>query len=270
MLDPRTHHPMNSFQLYDGTRHKTQNYHDTWEATNSGLWPSRQAQFGTEPNEVDESGIYTHGNQYRINHNRSLSPDSRTQAIARGQRELMEMVRNMPESSYELSLKDLVEHHRVNPRQEDTVEERNLNVYKREGSGRKVVKMAKVVKKSGNIDRGGFYLKMVLPFSLGSKQKKKNKKKNEAVGSSSSKVSPKPSASDGSGKGVVVDKEWWKKSPSACKESDSGESSINSGSVKSSGSSSSNSSCSRSNSRHDKSGGRCWNFIRRPKSRTQK
>ncbi|KAI4388107.1 hypothetical protein MLD38_000468 [Melastoma candidum] len=39
----------------------------------------------------------------------TLSPASRTQAILRGQRELMELVRNLPESSYELSLKDLVD-----------------------------------------------------------------------------------------------------------------------------------------------------------------
>ncbi|KAG6401361.1 hypothetical protein SASPL_138215 [Salvia splendens] len=41
----------------------------------------------------------------------SFSPDSRAQAIARGRTELMEMVRHMPKSSYELSLKDIVEHH---------------------------------------------------------------------------------------------------------------------------------------------------------------
>ncbi|KAI4320545.1 hypothetical protein MLD38_034014 [Melastoma candidum] len=39
----------------------------------------------------------------------SLSPASRTQAILRGQRELMEFVRNLPETSYELSLKDFVD-----------------------------------------------------------------------------------------------------------------------------------------------------------------
>ncbi|EPS68417.1 hypothetical protein M569_06353 [Genlisea aurea] len=40
---------------------------------------------------------------------RSLSPNSRRQAIVSGQKELMEMVKDLPESSYELSLKDLVE-----------------------------------------------------------------------------------------------------------------------------------------------------------------
>ncbi|XP_027338831.1 uncharacterized protein LOC113852686 [Abrus precatorius] len=260
MLDPRTHQPPNYF-------------HETREPTNSVLWPSK-------PPLDDDSGIcspplWTTSPPHRIHHFRSLSPTSRTQAIVNGQRELMEMVKNMPESNYELSLKDLVEqHHRVDARQDNAVEEeRNLSAYKRESVGRgsrtRKVEHMPHVKRNGNIDRGGFYLKMVFPFSLGSKDKKKmkGKKKNESLGNSSSKVTPKP---DGSTKGVV-DKEWWKKSPSACRESDSGESSINSGSVKSSGSSSSsNSTTSRSNSRRENGGGRCWHFIRIPKRITRK
>lgn len=39
----------------------------------------------------------------------SPPPPSRLEAIERGQRELMEMVQSMPESGYELSLRDLVE-----------------------------------------------------------------------------------------------------------------------------------------------------------------
>lgn len=171
----------------------------------------------------------------------------------------MEMVKNMPESNYELSLKDLVEHQRVDARRDQkSVEERS---FRKEGGGRKVAR----VKRSGGgkVDHhgGGFYLKMVLlPFSLGSKDKKMKMKKNEALVNGGSKVSPKPSSG--------FDKEWWKKSPSACRESDSGASSINSGSMKSTGSSSSSST--NSNSRHEKSGGRCWSFIRKPKSLTQK
>lgn len=253
MLDPRTNQPTNSFQLSDGTRHRTHSYHDeTWEATNSGLWPSKQPEFRTESKDVaDESGICSpplwktspptspqHGG--RNHHYRSLSPASRTQAIVRGQRELMEMVKNMPESNYELSLKDLVEHQRVDARREKSVEERS---FRKDGGGRKV---ARVKRSGGKVDHhgGGFYLKMVLPpFSLWSKDKKKKKmkKKNETLVNGSSKVSPKPSSG--------FDKEWWKKSPSAFRESDSGASSINSGSMKSTGSSSSSST--NSNSRYD-------------------
>ncbi|KAL2339710.1 hypothetical protein Fmac_007650 [Flemingia macrophylla] len=248
MLDPRTHNPT------------------TWESTNTGFWPNN-----SKPSfeEVEDSGIcsprmWATSPPQRRSHYRSLSPTSRTQAIVRGQRELMEMVKNMPESNYELSLKDLVEHHRI---EANKVEEST-----------KVVDRTKTlphVKRKGNIDRGGFYLKMVLPFSFGSKdnnrvkKKKKKKKKNDSNGNSSSRVTPRPS--DGSAKGGAgVDKEWWKKSHVPCRESDSGASSINSESDQSSRSSSSNSSSSRSNSRRENGGRRCWPFIRRLKRQTQK
>lgn len=143
------------------------------------------------------------------NHYRSLSPESKTQAIERGQRELMEMVRNMPESCYELTLKDLVVE-KEKPKVEE-VKERNLQlsnktVRKREGVNNGNSNSRKVDKRNGNIDSGGFYLKMVFPSSLGSKSN--NKKKKESLGnngnSNSSKVSPRTSSS-------VSDKEWWKK-----------------------------------------------------------
>ncbi|XP_028757681.1 uncharacterized protein LOC114716789 isoform X2 [Neltuma alba] len=174
--------------------------------------------------------------QQRKNYYRSLSPASRTQAVARGQMELMEMVRNMPERTYELSLKDLVERPWVDARDENAADDRNPNGkrgQKRESNIRKM-------KKGSNVDRGGFYLKMMFPASLGSKKKKKN----ESSANGSSKVSPRHSLSEGSVK--AADKDWWKKSLSASAKSDSGVSTINSGSVKSSGS---NSGRSRNNSR---------------------
>lgn len=57
----------------------------------------------------------------------SLSPRSRTEAIVRGQMELMEMVKSMPESCYELSLKDLVEVNR-NVSQERLLEGRQGHI----------------------------------------------------------------------------------------------------------------------------------------------
>lgn len=263
MLDPRTHHhsPTNSLQLYDETRHKT------WESTNSNLWPSKPAQFRTQqPNNMDDYETSD------IHYTRALSPTSRTQAIVKGQRELMEMVRNMPESNYELSLKDLVEHHhRVLHKEENTKEDKNVERKVREMPRVKSVKKRND-KKNIN-DRGGFYLNVAFPFSLGSKDKKKknnNKKlkKNESTVNCSSKVTPKPSVSDGSVK------EWWKKSPSAFKDNDSTcASSVNTGSIKSSGSSSSSNSSGsrRSSSRREKHGGRwCLSFMHRLKIHTKK
>lgn len=222
MLDPtRKHHqPKNSFDLYDETRH------ETWEATNSNnLWPS------TQPQLDDEQPRWSMNSP----HYRSLSPISRTEAIVRGQKELMEMVRNMPEYNYELSLKDLVEHHhRTREENTEEEEEEKEEKVKKNSSVKKIDdKKVHVKKNDGKIDRDrGFYLKVGLPFfSLGSKDKKKKKKE--------SKVSPRPSISDVPVKGAAdKEKEWWKKTPD---DTSAASSSNSNGSMKSSISSSSRS-----------------------------
>ncbi|KAF7829778.1 uncharacterized protein G2W53_012111 [Senna tora] len=231
------HPPTNSCPLPDAAGHTSRSY-SGWEAANSGFWASKagqnprncqswndtEIQFGTESKDTDDSGICSPplwrtspptSPQQRKNYYRSLSPASRTQAIARGQKELMDMVRNMPESSYELSLKDLVEKPWIEAQaqareEENQAEQRNLNTrngFRKEGSG----SGRKIQGKRGgnNIDSGGFYLKMMFPISLGSKKKTKI----ETSVNGSSKVSPRPSVSD---------KEWWKKSLSASGKSDSG------------------------------------------------
>ncbi|KAK7840438.1 uncharacterized protein LOC111984984 [Quercus suber] len=253
-------------------RKTAQNY------TKYNSWNGMEVKFEPEMKAVDESGICSpplwktsppRSPQHRANHYRSLSPTSRTQAIARGQRELMEMVKNMPEACYELSLKDIVEQPKVleaRARESSVSEERDLNtevLYKRENSKKRNDKRAQsqVVKRSASINNGGFYLKMVFPVSLGSKKNNKKKKNDQSsVTNTSAKVSPKPIVQDGSSKGV--DKEWWKKRISVSGESESGRSSSNSmKSTGSSSSSSSSSSRSRSTNNRKKSGG-CWSFIR--------
>ncbi|XP_019436132.1 PREDICTED: uncharacterized protein LOC109342643, partial [Lupinus angustifolius] len=218
MLDLRTHQPTNSFHLSDGTRHRTNNYYDdTWEDTNR-LWLSKGV-FDADESDICSPPLWktspsSSPKDEENNDYRSLSPKSRKEAIVKGQRELMEMVKNMPESNYELSLKDLVDNHHqsVDSRQEKKVEEKNKSGG---GSGRRVVvvdKMGSVKRKNGvKVDHGdGFYLKMVFPFALRSKDKK-NKMSMKEI---NSKVSAKPS--------LGFEKEWWKKSTSASKESDSG------------------------------------------------
>ncbi|KAL4273519.1 hypothetical protein GQ457_13G021950 [Hibiscus cannabinus] len=206
---------------------------------------------------------------------RCLSPSSRAEAIARGQRELMEMVSKMPESCYELTLKDLVEYQQQpvvdEPKQESFAEGRGsnpvdeLNKYKKERQNSRKQQM----NRSGSLDNGGFLLKMVFPVSLGSKKKKntnnKNKKKNDCNTSNNSRVSPKPTVvADASAK--TVDKDWWKKR-SESSESDGSGSTINGGSAKSSRSSSINSSGSGSGRSISSTTGHrnrrkgCWAFI---------
>lgn len=92
---------------------------DRWAGTSiesrvrkaSDNYQSRRSSRREEENTEDDSGFSspplwetTAKTDYKY-----LSPNSKSQAIARGQWELMEMVKAMPESSYELSLKDLVQ-----------------------------------------------------------------------------------------------------------------------------------------------------------------
>ncbi|CAH8356288.1 unnamed protein product [Eruca vesicaria subsp. sativa] len=188
----------------------------------------------------------------QANH-QNLSPVSKAQVIARGQRELMEMVSKMPESCYELSLKDLVE---VN-----TEGEKDLKVF--DEMPQRAKKTSKVVRKSKSdrwvdpgrnkgVNNSGFLLNLGFPVSLGAKKKtKKRDDDDSSVTSRGSLVSPRRSISE--------DKDWWKSESSR---SQRGVSRINSGSSKSSvgGSSSrSNSDRSRRSLRDEKKG--CLSFL---------
>ncbi|KAL7117863.1 hypothetical protein ACP275_03G099000 [Erythranthe tilingii] len=122
----------------------------------------------------------------RHSHRRSLSSKSRAEAIARGQWELMEMVKTMPESSYELSLKDLVEHHyRVeNHHPVPQTADQPVKVV--------VVKREKIKIDGGNnsmsgggrsFQNKGLFINMVFPFSLKPKKRKKAGGANNGGGS---------------------------------------------------------------------------------------
>ncbi|KAK4391016.1 hypothetical protein Sango_2164900 [Sesamum angolense] len=130
---------------------------------------------------------------------RSLSPDSRAQAIARGQWELMEMVKNMPESSYELTLKDLVEYRSIEPQVPGNEHRRGVVKERRREIGRKYERNAM------SFEKKGVFLNVVFPVSLESRKK-----------NSRGKVSPKPEGLKGGG-----ERDWWKKRFTGSSDSDS-------------------------------------------------
>ncbi|KAL1815674.1 hypothetical protein ACET3Z_018248 [Daucus carota] len=127
--------------------------------------------------------------QYSLN----LSPTSRREAVNRGRLELMEMVKAMPESSYELSLKDLVENFQ-GPEQPGGIQESAKKKKKKINN--------KAKKKSGNMNENnkGMFLKMVeLPFGGGASRKKKVKNPYARV------------VLKTEDEGGFDDKEWWNK-----------------------------------------------------------
>ncbi|XP_039058865.1 uncharacterized protein LOC120202514 [Hibiscus syriacus] len=116
----------------------------------------------------------------------NLSPSRRRQIIEQGRKELMEMVRNMPESNYELSLKDLVD--RKNP--PEMVKERVVYEDKSLSSGtetkrRKTKTAAGSLSRTKSMEADHFLLKMSFPTRLVSFKKK-------SMAENSSRVSPSP------------------------------------------------------------------------------
>ncbi|KAJ4950802.1 hypothetical protein NE237_027634 [Protea cynaroides] len=161
-------------------------------------------------------------------HQGTLSSASRKLAIARSRKEIMEMVRNMPETSYELSLQDLVEQ----PYVQDSVD-KNSNDPKTQIETAKRKKSQERNKgqmwRSGSMEIEPVMLKMFFPASLGLKKKS----------FSMDRESKTPSRSQSfEAQETNVDKEWWKRRYSFAGDSDRGViSGINNGSSGSSGSS---------------------------------
>lgn len=136
------------------------------------------------------------GSKFSQNKFRNSPPSLRVQAIARGQKELMEMVKSMPESSYELSLKDLVDHQKVGFLEDDEIvvdqEKSGFITNKKQGSVKKQASVRKkasvrkqpslkkvekkIARTASNMSEGnnnpGLFLKMVFPMPFGGSTKK--------------------------------------------------------------------------------------------------
>ncbi|KAK2656282.1 hypothetical protein Ddye_009334 [Dipteronia dyeriana] len=198
MLDRRQAMARNRLRFSDPSCHVNSNYgsagdneFDFWGAKNlhhnqfqvaacspPSLWKSRNS------TEYELSPLLPDG--YR---NSNLSTRTRSEAIAEGRRELMEMIHNMPECNYELSLKDMVDDEVKTSQgvKEEMVIYKTSFGFETEDQIKKHTK----TKESGGISRAGsmdneiFLIKMFFPSSLGSKKKPTGKK--------SSRVSPRTS-----------------------------------------------------------------------------
>ncbi|KAJ9671054.1 hypothetical protein PVL29_027175 [Vitis rotundifolia] len=133
---------------------------------------------------------------------------SQLERIADGRRELMEMVKNMSESTYELSLKDIVDeqHTSQEDEEEGSVEDRSMSfnseielLQQKSKTKRKNIKSLRITR-SASMEKEVFLLKMFFPTCLGMKRK-------PAVGNGS-KVSQKSLCDNPEDN---VDKEWLKK-----------------------------------------------------------
>ncbi|XP_052200725.1 uncharacterized protein LOC127807124 [Diospyros lotus] len=237
MFDQESKLPSSHFQRFNPT-FSYENYRSS--LSGGGIQFTARGMGGGE----DESSGVCSPPLWKNTNYRQLSPNSRAQAIARGQWELMEMVKNMPESSYELSLKDLVEQPpRMEAKEERLVGEKIGFGRKSESQeGKRIKRKAKMVR-SGSVENGGLLLKMVFPLSLGYSKKRNS----SAASTACSRVSPKPEPA-----------EWWKRRLSGLSESGS------------SGGSSRSSSLSGSTRKSNGYWAGCWSFIPRRNKRNEK
>ena len=115
-------------------------------------------------------------------HYSNLSPNSRRRVIVDGRKELMKMIENMPESSYELSLKDIVDEQRSSEEDEEetSVAKDESSDFKGETHQIRKLKQRKnrntergPITRTGSMESEMFLIKMFFPTSLGTKKKTK-------------------------------------------------------------------------------------------------
>ncbi|GER38744.1 hypothetical protein STAS_15267 [Striga asiatica] len=187
MLDPRTQHDHKSSTIKKSAEKTThlpqfQNYRNcTYQSSSDKI-----LQFRSNNNQEPDSSGDCSPLLWKTNPSPNPSPspprNSRRKAIASGQRELMEMVKNMPESLYELSLQDLVEHHRP------IVEISNIRGPQVQTMGKDRILQKRAVfrkvqgKKGFEEDNRGLFLKMGFPFNSQAKRIKKIGDSNKSGG----------------------------------------------------------------------------------------
>lgn len=226
MFDSRNQKPiLDPITTSDYTYNKTyQNFVTKNEV--GGLEMSQQhVDYGDDESGICSAPLWKNSPPRSPVHPFQNSPSSRALAIAKGQWELMEMIKNMPESCYELSLKDLVEKNSIlESNQEECLinkeeEKENLasTISQEHVVMQQRVKSIKTQESKGEMIRNesfeerGCCLKMFFPIPLDPKKKQQMKKSTKTT-----KVSPKPIEVSRN-----LEKDWWKKRFSCSSESDS-------------------------------------------------
>ncbi|XP_060215396.1 uncharacterized protein LOC132642150 [Lycium barbarum] len=125
-------------------------------------------------------------------------PGSRLQVIKNGRRHLMEMIQDLPESSFELSLKDIVDDQQSTEESKQATTVKGSDQKVRMPQQRKTLKRSQI-SRSESMESGVFLLKMFLPASIGSKKKLKPR--------NCSKVSSKTSVDESE---KSVNRDWWR------------------------------------------------------------
>ncbi|XP_073013008.1 uncharacterized protein [Typha latifolia] len=182
----------------------------------------------------------------------------RAQTIAKYRQEMLNMVQDMPETAYELSLRDIVE----SPLPRIARREEEMELIKEKNEQRVVQKKKEKKKEVRRIARSesldtGLLIKMFLPLSVGGR-------KSLSSSGTCRKVSPKPTVAEGQKCGADKNKDavWWKKNEF------SDTSSSRTSSTNSTNSSISSSSNNSNRSRSRKMSG-CYSFFHKNKGKAR-
>ncbi|XP_009404319.2 uncharacterized protein LOC103987673 [Musa acuminata AAA Group] len=170
---------------------------------------------------------------HKHHHGMQAFPTSRAEEIARYRQEMLDLVRDMPEPAYELSLRDMVEAPRVAKTVQEMIEKRRTESTDRTKEKRRLLRKESI--------ETGVFLKMFVPISI-----RGGRRKSFGGSNTCSKVSPRPVSGEAEKGGLeVTEGEWWEKELGGRGSSSSSSKSSSSSSSKSS----SGSSTSRSGSR---------------------
>ncbi|KAJ8479107.1 hypothetical protein OPV22_022834 [Ensete ventricosum] len=134
---------------------------------------------------------------------KQVVPTPGAREIARYRQDMLDMVREMPESAYELTLRDMVEAPRIAQTVQETTEKRGEEVKDQSKGKRRLLRKE-------TMETGGVFLRMFVPISLGGGRRKSSGGPNTCT-----KASPRPVLAEAE-KGGIQSKEGelWKKNES--------------------------------------------------------
>ncbi|XP_065027226.1 uncharacterized protein LOC135651227 [Musa acuminata AAA Group] len=164
------------------------------------LWKTMESPMARS---ADSSPMHKHHN------GKQVVPNPGARDIARYRQDMLDMVREMPESAYELTLRDMVETPRIAQTVQETIEKR------REEANDKAEKVKDQSKGKRRLLRKesmetGVFLRMFVPISLGGGRRKSSGGSNTCA-----KVSPRPVLAEAEKGGIERMKgELWKKNDS--------------------------------------------------------
>ncbi|URE47295.1 hypothetical protein MUK42_14697 [Musa troglodytarum] len=149
---------------------------------------------------------------HKHHNGKQVVPTPGAREIARYRQGMLDMVREMPESAYELTLRDMVEAPRIGQAVQETIEKRGEEAKDKAEKVKDQSKGKRRLSRKESMETGVF-LRMFVPISLGGGWRKSSGGSNTCA-----KVSPRPVLAEADKGGIErMEGELWKKKESNSK-----------------------------------------------------